>query len=324
MRTILLAGGYATRLHPITEARPKPLLPIAGKPLIEYILEDPNLPGRPIVSTNRKFFPHFSSWKEDGNWDVDLVVEESLFEQQKLGTIGAIAYVIEHCGLDEDILVIGGDNLYGFEIASLLSAYEENILIALNDVKDPDIVRNRYGVVIVQDGRITGFQEKPNCPRSTLASTACYIYPREVLPHFRAFAESGKGRGDAPGYFNEWCLKDLTLRMDAFVFDSEWFDVGDRASYIQANRHHAQTDVWRGDDLREENSEVDHSILLGQSTIIDSSLSGCVVDVGCSLRGVHLEDCLIGKGSILVGDSLRAKAVPPISPSGGCEETNHE
>ena len=94
MKTIILAGGYATRFYPITASRAKPLLPVAGKPIIDYILDSYPLPDRPIVSTNRRFAEQFAAWKDRSGYNVQLVVEETRAEQEKLGTIGAIAYLI--------------------------------------------------------------------------------------------------------------------------------------------------------------------------------------------------------------------------------------
>ncbi len=299
MKTIILAGGYATRLHPLTATRAKPLLPIAGKPIIDYLLDSCDPAERPIVSTNRRFAAQFATWQEQSGQNVEIVVEETAAESEKLGTVGAIHFLIESLGIAEDILVIGGDNLFEFPLADLLAAYQGRPLIALYDVKEIERVRGRYGVAIVEDSRIVEFQEKPSAPRSTLASTACYIYPKETLPlvgEFLARAETGK---DAPGYFNAWLLKEKGRHIDAFIFETGWYDIGDRASYIEANRRYANADRWTGKDVAIESSTVTDSVLLDGVKIVDSSISGCVVDRDCHLEGINLHNCLVGAGSII-------------------------
>ena len=111
MKGIILAGGYARRLWPITLDRPKPLLPVAGKPILDYIMDRYPLPDPPILSTNRRFAADFSSWAEARGHRLQLVVEETRSEEEKLGSIGALAWLIETLGLDEGLLGIGGDNL---------------------------------------------------------------------------------------------------------------------------------------------------------------------------------------------------------------------
>jgi len=297
MKTIILAGGYATRLQPITIDRPKPLLPVAGIPIIDHILARGPFPGQPVVSTNRRFLSQFERWRDASAWDVDLVAEETVSEDEKLGTIGAIAYLIEKLGIDEDILVVGGDNIFGFESDELLSAYKGRPLIALFDLKDVEKVRHRFGVAVVKDGRIAYFQEKPAQPDSTLASTACYVFPKEILPLFGQFSKVAKKGKDAPGYFNEWLVEDKGQDIDPFIFDTSWYDIGDRASYIEANQHYGDCDTWRGEGVVIEDSTVSGSVILDNTRIYGSSISGCVIDSGCKLVGANLTNCLVGEKS---------------------------
>jgi len=296
MRTIILAGGYATRLHPLTLERAKPLLPVRGVPIITHILRSGSFPDRPIISTNRRFGPQFEDWKQASGIDADVVIEESFCEREKLGTIGAIAYVIETCGLDDDLLVIAGDNLFGFSLDRFLAAYRGHPLIALHDIGSLERVRHRYGVAIVDEGRVTAFQEKPAEPRSTLVSTACYVYPRDVLGLFKEFFATAQAGRDAPGYFNEWLLEDRRREIDPFVFEDAWFDIGDRASYIAAHRTSA-SDSWIDPSATIEDSQIVDSVVLRGAQVRSSTLRGCVVAEDCILSGVDLEDALIAENS---------------------------
>jgi glucose-1-phosphate thymidylyltransferase len=299
MKTIILAGGYATRLLPITADRPKPLLPVAGKPIIDYILASGSLPGRPIVSTNRRFVSQFETWQAESGRDVELVVEETTREEEKLGTVGAMAFLIQKLGIDEDILVVGGDNIFDFAIEDLLAAYHGQPLVALFDLKNFERVRRRYGVAIVEDDCIVDFQEKPHHPKSTLASAACYVYPKQVLPLISEFYEKTESGKDAPGYFNEWLLKEKGLQIDPFIFETGWHDIGDRTSYIEANKHYSGRDTYAGKNVVIDSSTVKNSVILNDVTIRNSEITGCVIDQGCVLEGVNLQNCLVKAGSIV-------------------------
>ncbi|MCK5060263.1 NTP transferase domain-containing protein [Candidatus Bipolaricaulota bacterium] len=299
MKTIILAGGYGARLYPITANRPKPLLPIAGRPIIDFILDAYPFCDRPIVSTNKRFEHHFREWSRHGRRDVQLVVEETTSEKEKLGTVGALQFLIQRLKISEDILVIGGDNIFEFSLRDFVNAYDGNPLIALCDVEDMKIVQRRYGVAIVRQNRIAEFQEKPEAPRSTLASTACYIYPERILPlidEFLGRAEAGK---DAPGYFNSWLLRDRKISIDPFVFNAGWYDIGDRASYIEANQRYSGQDSWLAKDVQVTSSVVNASVILGNGKIENSNITGCVIDRDCYLSGAELQDCLVGAGTII-------------------------
>lgn len=320
MRAIILAGGYARRLWPITRERAKPLLPVAGRPIIEYVLERlPEELGSPIISINRRFAQEFERWRRGYPRQVELVVEETLSEEEKLGAVGALAFLIEELRLSEDLLILGGDNIFEFDLKGFLEAYHGRPLIALHDLGDLERVRLRYGVAIVEDGRIVEFQEKPKEPRSALVSTACYLYPARILPLVREFlaqAQRGKGKGegegegkDAPGYFNEWLLTQKREPLEAFVFQERWFDIGDRASYIEANLHYLELDgreqeLWTGEGVVIERSQVRRSVIFDRVRIEDSLIEECVIDSDVELERVELRGALIGRGTSIKGEPL--------------------
>ena len=301
MKTIILAGGYARRLHPLTVDRAKPLLPVAGKPIIDYLFEKGRFPGVPVVSTNRRFAEQFEAWKTCSPWSVELVIEETQDELEKLGTVGALAFLIDALGIDEDLLVIGGDNIFEFPLETFLDAYRGRPLVALYDVREIERVRGCYGVAIVENGSIVDFQEKPQRPRSTLASTACYVYPRDVLPLISVFLQQAESGQDAPGYFNEWLLKEQGISIDPFVFTTDWYDIGDRLAYIRANQRYSGQDTYTGAGVTVEGSQVRGSVILDRTAIKKATIDGCVIDQDCILEGVTLSDCLVGAGSQIRG-----------------------
>jgi len=299
MKTIILAGGYARRLWPITLDRPKPLLPVAGKPILDYTLEKYPFSDPPILSVNRRFEGDFLRWAEGRQLPVELVVEESRAEEEKLGSVGALAYLVERLALDDDLLVIGGDNLFPFDLEAFAGAFSGDPLVALCDLGDPARARRKYGVAVVEGDRVVEFQEKPEAPKSALASTACYLFPRRVLPYFKEFLAQSSAGGDAPGYFLSWLLAREPIQ--AFVFSGDWFDIGGREAYIAANLHFAGGESWVHPEAEVRASRIQRSVVLGPCRIEGAVLTGCVVDEDVELIGVRLEDMLIGRGSRLRG-----------------------
>jgi len=301
VKAVILAGGYARRLWPITFDRPKPLLPVAGKPILDYMLEKYPFSDPPILSVNRRFEAHFLRWAKQRHLQVELVVEDTRAEEEKLGSVGALAYVVERLALDDDLLVIGGDNLFSFDLKAFVGAFAGDPLVALHDLGDPARARRKYGVAVVEGRRVVEFQEKPEAPKSTLASTACYLFPRRVLPYFKEFLAQSPAGGDAPGYFLSWLLAREPVQ--AFVFQEGWFDIGDREAYIEANLQFAGGESWVHPEAEVRASRIQRSVVLGRCRIDGAVLTGCVVDEDAELIGVQLQDLLIGRGSRLRGGS---------------------
>ena len=175
---LILCGGYAKRLEPITTYIPKPLLPIGGALMIDYILDGltPNNFDRIIVSTNKKFEKQFRYWishrKAVKNVHIELVVEPTTHEGEKFGAIKGIDYTIKTLGLKDDLLIIAGDNFHNFDLSKLMAKSNGNrkITTALHNIKDIEEAR-RFGVVSLEGSIITEFEEKPQNPKSTLIST---------------------------------------------------------------------------------------------------------------------------------------------------------
>jgi glucose-1-phosphate thymidylyltransferase len=238
MKTIILAGGYAKRMWPLTEDQPKALLPVAGRPIIEYILDRLAGFGGPVyVSTNEKFEPHFREWLLGlrGAGKPRLVVEPSTSEERKLGAVGGLAHVIRTQGIDDDLLVIAGDNLFEADLNRLLEfqSLKRTPVVAFHDLGDTENVRNRFGVCLLSpDSKIIHFQEKSSEPVSALASTGIYYFPREALPFIGEYL-SGGNNPDAPGFFIDWLSRRTAVH--GFVFSERWIDIGSFEFYARAN-----------------------------------------------------------------------------------------
>lgn len=239
MKAVLLCGGFAKRLWPLTLDRPKALLDFGGRTILDHIVDKVERiqeVDEIIVSANAAFEPAFREWlaKRKFAKPVRLVVEASREESQKLGAVRGLEWLIRECRIDADCLVVAGDNIFDFEFGPLLEAYKKTgaPTIALYDVGNPEKAR-LYGIVKLDGTRIVELQEKPASPPSTLASTGCYVFPRGVLSALTEYLASGSPR-DAPGHFISWLCQRQPVH--GWVWRGAWFDIGDLESLELARR----------------------------------------------------------------------------------------
>jgi glucose-1-phosphate thymidylyltransferase len=321
MHAIVLAGGYATRLWPITRNRPKMLLPIGERTVIGTIfdaLERDERIDDVYVSTNEKFAPDFEAYLEESEFEKpELSVEETTAEDEKFGVVGALAQLVDREGLTDDTLVVAGDNLISFEVADFLDAFEANDAptLASYDVGSYDRAGS-YGLVeLDDDGRVINFQEKPDDPKSTLVSIACYGFPGETLPKLEAYL-ADDNNPDEPGWFVQW-LQDREP-VYGFTFDEAWFDIGTPESYLDAvawyldggTYVHPDADV-NGATLGEnvqilagatvDDATVESSIVFPEATIVGGELRRSIVDENTQVEGLNLSGAVIGAHTELNG-----------------------
>lgn len=241
VNALILAAGYAVRLHPLTIDTPKPLLPVAGRPLLDYMLDELRETkdiGRVVVVTNHRFAPHFATWarttRAAGDWPVDVIDDGTTTNDGRLGAIGDIALVLARMPelLDNPLFILAGDNLVDFRLAALVEAFRARggaeSMVALVRTDDLPTLR-RSGVVMVDDeARLTGFVEKPHDPPSNLVCPAFYVYAREALARIPEYLASGQSP-DAPGNLVAW----LYPRLPVFgrVFAESRYDIGTVENY---------------------------------------------------------------------------------------------
>jgi glucose-1-phosphate thymidylyltransferase len=235
VRLLLLGAGYATRLYPLTLDRPKPLLLVGGRPMIDRLLDclDPIGFDATYVVTNAKFAAHFRDWA--AGRPIAIVDDGTTSEDDRLGAIGDIGHVIEHEAIDDDLVVVAGDNLFSQGLGDFGRAAREGgtPLLAIHDVGDLELIR-RYNTIEVDDaGRITYFEEKPDAPQSTLSGIGLYFYPRHTLPLIREYLASGQNP-DQPGRLVQW----LYPRVDVYTWHvpGRWYDIGSREQLDEADR----------------------------------------------------------------------------------------
>ena len=230
MKALILAAGYATRLRPLTDSIPKQLLPVGGRPMVDWILERIAETSADEVHlvTNARFADDFARWAEDKR--VVVHNDRTTSNEDRLGAIGDLAFV----DLDDDALVIAGDNLFDYSLADYEAYWREKggSCIAVYDVGDPELAK-KYGIVDVDsDDRVTGFVEKPENPATTLCATATYLYKRDHLRLLDDYFAEGNPP-DAPGNFVAW----LHARAPVFAyrFPGEWYDIGDAKQLLEAD-----------------------------------------------------------------------------------------
>jgi glucose-1-phosphate thymidylyltransferase len=242
MQAVVLAGGFAKRLWPLTRDMPKPLLPVGGRPIIEYILD--KLGGiedidKIYISVNKRFEPHFRRWLLGSDFvkPVEIVAEPSMKEEEKLGAVGALGFLLKEKDVSDDLIVIAGDNIFDFDIERFLARKgSSSPVVALYDMEEKESIRNKYGVVVLDERNvIREFQEKPDEPASTLVSTGCYFFPRKAVQLIYEYLR-GRNNADAPGFFISWLAKQMAVQGFVFDGDSRWFDIGSLESLKEANR----------------------------------------------------------------------------------------
>ena len=237
MKAIILAGGYATRLRPLTDDLSKCLLPVGGRPMVDWILErieEVDEVDEVHVVTNSRFARDFQHWAmfKDG---VTVHDDGTQTNEDRLGAIGDIAFTLERAAIDDDVLVIAGDNLFDYDLQDFVDFWRAKGVasaVAVRDVGDLQLA-SQYGVVDVGgDDRILSFVEKPESPASTLCATATYLYHREHLPLVARYIAEGNPP-DQSGSFVEW----LQARepVYAFWFTGVWLDIGDKEQLLIAD-----------------------------------------------------------------------------------------
>ena len=247
MKLIVLAAGYATRLYPLTLNQPKPLLPVAGKPMMEHVLDN-LMPIDEIdqiyIVTNAKFVGHFERWAtgyETGHKErrIDIINDKSNDDSDKLGAIGDTNLVIDQARIEDDIIVVGGDNLFSQSLEGFHdSCRERNAPVTgVYDVGDLNEIRKYNAIEIDDQDQITFFEEKPEHPKSTLTGIALYYYPKSVLPLIKQYISEGNN-ADQPGRLVQWLYPRTSFY--TWKVPGIWYDIGSKETLEEANKIFAQ------------------------------------------------------------------------------------
>ena len=230
MKALILAAGYATRLRPLTDSIPKQLLPVGGRPMVDWILDRIRETSADEVHlvTNARFAEDFERWAKDK--DVLVHNDGTTSNEDRLGAIGDIRFV----GLDDDLLVVAGDNLFDYSLADYEAYWRarEGSCVAVLDVGDRELAK-KYGIVDVDENdRVIGFVEKPEVPPTTLCATATYLYERDHVRLVDQYLAEGNP-SDQPGNYVAWLYQREPVY--AYRFDGRWYDIGDASQLLEAD-----------------------------------------------------------------------------------------
>jgi len=315
MQVFILAGGFATRLWPLTEKRAKPLLPVAGKPILSYTVEAVPEELPITVSTNAVFADDFYAWKKTlKNQNVTISIEDAGHEGEKFGALGAVAHWIHEKNITEDVLLLAGDNYAAADLSAFIAKFKGNPLIAGHDIGDTERAR-QFGTIVLKEeppslqstSTVLSFEEKPEHPKSTIVSTGWWIIPASALP---VLTEHAKLHPDNIGsVFEEFLRRNITI--DCFVFESLWKDIGSFEAYMSLHRElvgektmiDASTNV-------QENCTCTGSVTIGKKCVVSaSSLQDCMIFEGCSIKNCVLNRCVIDEHCTLEGVDLTDKMI---------------
>ncbi|MCL9815172.1 sugar phosphate nucleotidyltransferase [Natranaeroarchaeum aerophilus] len=299
MDAIVLAGGFATRMWPITRRRPKMLLPVGETTVIDRILqqlEDDDRIDTVYLSTNEAFAETFREHLADRGYDkTQLSVEDTADEDEKFGVVGALSQLVDREDVDDDLFVIAGDNLIGFDLGEFLDEFEANgtPTLAAYDVGSREKAKS-YGLVELDGSRVIDFQEKPDEPNSTLVSIACYAFPADSV----RFAEylAGDNNPDEPGWYIDWLQSNEPVH--AFTFDDVWFDIGSADSYLDTVEWKLDGGSMVDPDATVENCEIGETVhVMAGATVRDSTLERTLVFPDATVENCNVDETILDTGT---------------------------
>ena len=242
MDCLLLAAGYATRLYPLTERMPKPLLKVKGKFILDWIVDDVDRLDRVnrfVVVSNHKYYKNFLDWKADKKTKADIVVLDDGTEsnETRLGAVADIALAVDRLSLHEDLLVAAGDNVLDFSLGRLLDYFDQKKApCVMRYYEDNPAVLKKGGVMEVNDcDQAVSMEEKPERPKANWLIPPFYCYPKETLPMIAQGIRAGC-QTDAPGSFFAWLCKQRPVY--AMKMPGKRYDIGDLKSYRLAQEQY--------------------------------------------------------------------------------------
>lgn len=240
MKAIMLVAGYATRLYPLTENKPKGLLPLAGKPIIDYTfkkLEEITEIDEAILVSNHKFYKHFFSWGKSykGRIKITVLDDQTTCNEDRLGAIGDMQFAIQTCGIKDEIMVLVSDNYFTYSLKDYFDYYKkvDTDCILGTEFTDLEYLGKNFAVATVDDDNIvTSLVEKPGVAKSNIGVYATYIYKKDTVKLIKQYLDEGNSK-DAPGNFPSWLYKRKPIHL--YRFNGECYDIGTVKVYNELN-----------------------------------------------------------------------------------------
>ena len=233
MKCLILAAGYATRLYPLTENYPKPLLEVRGETILDWLGDDIDTLGvvdEYVVISNHKYAHHFDAWAKAKQQKISVVDDGTVSNETRLGAVKDIQYAIDALGMDDDMLVIAGDNVLDFSLTKFIQYAKEKQTSCIMRYFEPEHKKLlKSGVVTVDDDdRVLNMTEKSPTPATNWCCPPFYYYTKADARLVQKGIDSGCGT-DAPGSYIAWLCKQSAVH--AMQMPGKRYDIGDLASY---------------------------------------------------------------------------------------------
>ena len=240
MKAIILLAGYATRMYPLTENQPKALLPLNGKPVIDYIVDQINkIPAIDTIYavTNTKFYPHFCQWAKTAptTTPIEVLDDGTTTNENRRGAIGDIFFTIQEKNIQDELFIVAGDNYFTYDLTEQYDMYKNTGCDTLAGKKLDNIEQLKAFAVAELDpqGKVLALVEKPQEPQSDIAIFATYFYKKETVPLFKAYLDGGENQ-DPPGGFPQWLHKKQDVY--AYIMNGDCYDIGTIDMYNEMNQ----------------------------------------------------------------------------------------
>src|SRR3989338_100293 len=247
MKTIILAAGYSTRLYPLTLNTPKQLLKIGNNLMIEHILDKLrhiNDIDEIIIVSNNKYYNRFCEWKKSFKFNkhIKIINDGSNCNEERLGAVGDMHFAISSEKINDDVVIIGGDNLFETDLTNMITLFKKTNcpVVAARDLGEPAKLSKKFGVIATdKNSKIIDFEEKPEFPKSSLASTCIYLYTKEDITEFEKCIKENK-KPDNTGDF----LKYMLSKKDVYCykFNEMWYDIGSHEELKEVNDIYTKSD----------------------------------------------------------------------------------
>lgn len=235
MKAILLVAGYATRLYPLTKNMPKALLKIGEKEILTYIyeqIEKLDVVDEVYAVTNHKFYTNFCDWavKTENTKKITVIDDGTTDESNRKGAIGDIKYTIDTQNINDDVIIIAGDNFFNYSLKDVYNYYNliKDDCVCVKQIDNIEELKAFAVACIDANNKIIDLEEKPQNPKSNIAVFATYIYTKSTLNLIEKYLNDGN-KPDAPGYFVEWLYKQKIVY--AYKFNGECYDIGTKEAY---------------------------------------------------------------------------------------------
>jgi len=243
MKAIILLAGYATRMYPLTENFPKALLPLKGKPVIDYIVDQINrldAVDTIYAITNSRFVSHFSDWAKTAPTPIPIEVidDGTTSNDNRLGAIGDIYFTLTQKNIDDDLFIIAGDNYFTFDLTEQYDFFIQHRAdtIAAKYIDDVEQLKAFAVAELDEHGKVLSLEEKPADPKSNTAIFASYFYTKETAKLFKTYLDEGNAP-DAPGYFVQWLYQQKDVY--AYTMNGDCYDIGTIEMYEKMNEGHS-------------------------------------------------------------------------------------